>query len=388
MDAAVDKFLIQFGSSVEQNTFVKMTLGKARNKSQNLKNIYVRLVEIKNEEKLSFTYRYKNRDEVKNYGIAEARLELEKFLGSEMMHAHLFTTKSNLSLSINKKGKGHLITGNPTLSQVEDKQHDRSKKRFVNKSALYLKELGVTDQKGEVRPKMIDKYKQINKYIELLNPILQSQKNKKKLKIVDMGAGKGYLTFALYDYLKTEVGIEVEITGVEQREELVDFCNKLAAENGFTGLHFEKGSIEKFNFKKLDVLIALHACDTATDDAIFHGIKSDASVIVCAPCCHKQIRQQMKPDVEQLPFLKYGILMERQAEMLTDTIRALIMEQMGYESKIFEFISNEHTAKNLMIVGQKSNKEIDKAQIQDKIDSLKNRYGIEYHYLEKRILND
>jgi hypothetical protein len=167
----------------------------------------------------------------------------------------------------------------------------------------------------------------------------------------------------------------------------VKFSNELAEQYGFDGLKFEQGSIDQFNYEKVDVLIALHACDTATDDAIYQGIKSDASVIVCAPCCHKQIRKQIKADFEVLPQLKYGILMERQAEMITDTIRALIMEQKGYDSKIFEFISSEHTAKNLMIAGVKTNKNIDVEVLQQKINGMKKQYGIQYHYLEKLFMN-
>jgi len=166
---------------------------------------------------------------------------------------------------------------------------------------------------------------------------------------------------------------------------LVDFCNKVSEESKFEDLTFVEGNIVDFDLQQTDVLIALHACDTATDDAIFKGIQADASLIVCAPCCHKQIRGQISADADENPILKYGILLERQAEMITDTIRALILELKGYESKVFEFISSEHTGKNLMIAAVKSNKEIDKEKIQAKIDGLKKQYGIGFHYLETLI---
>jgi len=387
MDLVINEFLEQFLLSIQKKTFIKLTLGKKRGKTRELKNVYVRIVEIKNKEMLSFNFRYENRDEVKNYAFDEAKPEIEKYLGVELMKAHLFTADADLIFSVNKKGKGHLITAPPTLAPLEDKQHDHQKKRFVEAASSYLHKLGITDEKGIVRPKKTDKFKQINKYIELLNPILNSKTWGEKLRIVDMGAGKAYLTFALYDFLKREYNFDVEIIGVEQRPELVEFSNQLAKDCGFTGLRFEQGTIDQFQYEKVDVLIALHACDTATDDAIYQGIKADASVIVCAPCCHKQIRNQMHANVEVLPQLKYGIFMERQAEMITDTIRALIMEKAGYESKIFEFISNEHTAKNLMIAGVKTDKEIEIEPLQLKIDGLKKQYGIEYHHLEKLLLN-
>ncbi len=383
MDLVINNFIEQFINATKENTFIKLTLGKKRGKSRDLKNIYVRIVEIKEQEMLSFTYRYENRDEVKNYAFEEAKPIIEKYLGTELMKAHLFTIDTDYTLSINKKGKGHLIKSDATLKKTDDKQHDHQKKRYTDVSSSYLHKLGITDEKGVVRPKKTDKFKQINKYIELLNPIMDSKTWDKKIRIVDMGAGKAYLTFALYDYLERETDYKVEMIGVEQRSELVDASNQLANDCGFENLKFETGTIEDFKYSEVDVLIALHACDTATDDAIFQGIKSGASIIVCAPCCHKQIRNQIQADPEVLPQLKYGILMERQAEMLTDTIRALIMEQKGYESKIFEFVSGEHTPKNLMIVGVKTGNKIDVEAIQQKIDGMKAQYKIEYHYLEK-----
>lgn len=383
MDLVIIDFIEQFLNSTKQNTFIKLTLGKKRSKSRDLKNIYARIVEIKEQVMLSFTYRYENRDEVKNYTFKDAKQEIEKYLGTELMKAHLFTVETDFTLSVNKKGKGHLIESEATLKMSEDRQHDHQKKRFADAGSLYLHKLGITDEQGKVRPKKIDKFKQINKYIELLNPILNSKVWEKKIRIVDMGAGKAYLTFALYDFLKKETTFELEMIGVEQRPELVEASNQLVKDCGFENLKFEQGTIEDFKYSEVDVLIALHACDTATDDAIYQGIKSGASIIVCAPCCHKQIRNQIQADPEVLPQLKYGILMERQAEMLTDTIRALIMEQKGYESKIFEFISGEHTPKNLMIVGLKSEKQVDVEAIQQKINGVKAQYKIEYHYLEK-----
>ena len=387
MDPVIVDFIGQFLTSLQDKKFIKLTIGKKRGKSRELKNIYVRIVEIKMKEMLSFNYRYDTRDEVKNYTFEEAKEIIEQYLGKELMKAHLFTIDEDVTISVNKKGKGFIITSEPTMTFSEDKEHDHKKKRYVEAVSPFLHGLGITDENGNVRPKMTDKFKQINKYIELLNAILTTQKWDEKIRIVDMGAGKAYLTFALYNYLKRETDFEIEMIGVEQRPDLVKFSNELAQKYGFEGLKFEEGSIDQFNYGKVDVLIALHACDTATDDAIYQGIKSDASVIVCAPCCHKQIRKQMKADIEVLPQLKYGILMERQAEMITDTIRALIMEQKGYDSKIFEFISSEHTAKNLMIAGVKTNKKIDVEVLQQKINGMKKQYGIQYHYLEKLFMN-
>jgi len=175
--------------------------------------------------------------------------------------------------------------------------------------------------------------------------------------VADMGSGKGYLTFALYDYLTNSLGMNTEITGVEYRHDLVNLCNDISEKSAFTQLKFTQSTIEDFDPKNTNILIALHACDTATDDAIAKGIEAEADLIVVAPCCHKQIRREMEKSKAQndLQFLtQHGIFMERQAEMVTDGIRALVLEYFGYSTKVFEFISDTHTPKNAMIIGMKN----------------------------------
>ncbi|HRP61506.1 MAG TPA: SAM-dependent methyltransferase, partial [Vicingus sp.] len=206
---------------------------------------------------------------------------------------------------------------------------------------------------------------------EVIESLLKQTDLPKTISVVDMGSGKGYLTFALYDFLVNQKKIDATITGIEARKDLVDFCNKTAQDCGFEKLHFKHQTIQDFNTKKIDILIALHACDTATDDAIFKGIKANASLIVTAPCCHKQIRQQLKGTTTTNPILKYGIFKERQYEMVTDTLRALLLEQQHYDAHVFEFVSNEHTRKNVMLVGTKSNKKPDEILVNQKIDEVK-----------------
>lgn len=209
------------------------------------------------------------------------------------------------------------------------------------------------------------------------------------LTIADMGSGKGYLTFALYDYL-TSTGFDPYLTGVEYRADLVELCNKIARDSHFHHLAFAEGSIADFNAVGLHILIALHACDTATDDAIAKGITAGANLIVTAPCCHKQIRREMEAHIEadgtapELDFLlKYGTFKERQAEMVTDALRALILEYFGYSTKVFEFISDAHTPKNVMIVGKKiSDAPVRNPAVLDKICAAKSFFGIRAHYLE------
>ena len=173
------------------------------------------------------------------------------------------------------------------------------------------------------------------------------------------------------------------MTGVEIRPDLVEACNNIAKKSHFNDLNFIQGTIKDTPFDNIDILIALHACDTATDDAIYRGIMSKASLIVCAPCCHKQIRKEFNVTDPINNVTKFGILKERQAEIITDSIRALLLEAHGYKTNVFEFISTEHTPKNVMIVGEKtSNANQDKQKILDDIASIKKIFGIRSHYLE------
>jgi hypothetical protein len=198
-----------------------------------------------------------------------------------------------------------------------------------------------------------------------------------------MGSGKGYLTFALYDYLQNVIKQKATVYGIEMRDDLVNKCNSIAEHVGFDGLHFKKGTIQDAEIPAPDMLIALHACDTATDDAIYKGIKANAKLIICAPCCHKQIRKQISPDNELKSITRHGILLERQAEMVTDAIRALLLEANGYKTRVFDFIATEHTPKNVMIVAIKADQPItNKPEYLDKVDGLKKLFNIKTHYLE------
>lgn len=207
--------------------------------------------------------------------------------------------------------------------------------------------------------------------------------------IADMGSGKGYLTFALYDYLTHYLNIKPRIEGIELRQNLVDLCNQVAQKCGFEQLSFLAKDIAAYQPEHLDMLIALHACDTATDLAIAAGIRNKAAHIITAPCCHKQIRKDMDTQNELAPLLRYGILEERQAELVTDGIRALLLEAHHYKTKVFEFISTEHTAKNVMITATvKPHPDLAKSSAAlQQVAALKKGFGIRTHFLETLIMD-
>ncbi len=413
-------FATQLEESLNDETFVKLSMGNYKGGEEGLKQLYVKPVIIKNKKMLSFNFRYQTRDIFKNYFREEGTSLIENFLAEGFNVATLFTTNEEHILERNAKGIFRLRT--KALAQKKEVQlnHNKDKKRLIlAKDNVYLQELGLTSADGVVFKNAQDKYKQINQYIEILSSLIKDLPDGTINNVVDMGSGKGYLTFALYDYLLNHqwqshpLGTKTNVVGVEFRKDMVDLCNAIAQKANFDQLSFMEGTIDSYENDNINLLIALHACDTATDDAIYKGIKANAELIVVAPCCHKQIRREIEKGKAQndLNFLtKHGIFLERQAEMVTDGLRALILEYFGYKTKVFEFVSDVHTPKNVLVVGIKSKKlkvksenldgvdevgqsEIptsrearNKEEILKKIKDTKTYFGIGYHHLE-RLMN-
>ncbi|NII85578.1 MULTISPECIES: class I SAM-dependent methyltransferase [unclassified Pedobacter] len=385
----IKQFTAVLKESVDAATFVKVSLGNYKGEEEALKQILIRKVVIKREDKLAFTYRYKTRDVVKNYTVDEAINLISDYLNKGFKIGTLFTTEKDLILEELNNGKVVMRENKASSKEAPSGSHDKEKTRLIKPDAKsYLTELKITDTDGKVFKNAQDKFRQINHYIEILSALIKELPAGTVKKVADMGSGKGYLTFALYDYLHSVLKLETEVVGVEYRQDMVDLCNQVAVKSDFSQLNFVQGTIEDYKADNVNLLIALHACDTATDDAIFKGIKANAELIVVAPCCHKQIRREIeqhkvKNDVSFLT--KYGIFLERQAEMVTDGIRALILEYFGYKTKVFEFISDAHTPKNVLVVGIKGKvlSAERKTEVLKKIKASKEYFGIGYHHLEK-----
>jgi SAM-dependent methyltransferase len=382
------QFLDAFRTAFSSGQLLKCTLGKPTAAAPtDLKNVYLRPVLLKKGLHVAFTFRYKTRDEVKNFALDEAVGQLEQMLGAQFLNADLLTPERDFSLQFNPKGEVQFSAKKPSqkMSTAPPATHDRVKNRLLDPSAPWLHLLGITNAKGEVLAAHQDKWRQINKYLETIESLLRDQALPKDASIADMGSGKGYLTFALYDFLQNHLGLQPQITGIELRPALVDFCNKAAQQVGFQNLKFVAQDIAEYQPESLDMLIALHACDTATDLALAAGIRQKARIIVVAPCCHKQIRREMQAKNELTPLLQHGILLERQAEIVTDGIRALLLEAEGYHTKVFEFISTEHTAKNVMITATMDHRRLNQRRTDAlaQVAALKAGFGIGEHWLEK-----
>jgi hypothetical protein len=386
-----EQFIDALTTSLDAGSFVKLSLSKYKGEDPNLQKILIRLIQTKKGTRLFFLYRYNTRDMVKNYSFDEGADRVREALGTSFLNGHLFTLEQDVQIEFGKKTKTRMSASKPTFKSSPSTVHNREKRWQIDpQDNFYLKALGVAGDSGEIKARMSDKWKQINKFIEIIGKLFDSSElaHKHRMSIVDMGSGKGYLTFATYDYFNNVRGIKTRVQGVDARDELVTLCNDIARASEFDELKFQKGFIRDYNLHDVDILIALHACNTATDEAIYKGITAGASIIICAPCCHQEVRPQIvAPDVLQ-GVLKYGVLLEREAETATDGLRALLLEQNGYSTRVFEFVSTEHTQKNTMIVGVKHENEKDRDAIGKQIEELKAFYGIKEQRLEALLLGE
>lgn len=388
----IDELVATAREALANDRFVKLSLGGYKGADTELKNLYVKKVVLKGVDKLAFTYRYKTRDIAKNFEIDEGLSQIDTLLRDGFMNAALMTLDADWHYQ-NFDGKKMVLKKSAASHKdVKPATHDREKARAIKPQGQhYLHALELTDANGNVYKSAQDKYRQINHYIAIVGELLKERTDgDKPFTIIDMGAGKGYLTFALADHVRNNLQLKTNVIGVEQRAELVTLCNKIAVDSGLDNLSFATGTIADYKAPALDMLIALHACNTATDDAIAKGILANAEFIVVAPCCHKQIRQQIEKNkniaAPLQDMLGYGVFLERQAEMVTDAIRALILNYFGYSTKVLEFVSDAHTPKNVMIIATKNKKIAPKdPKILAEIEGLKNTFGIEKHYLEDAV---
>lgn len=358
------------------NTDLKKITISGPIESNDLKRIACRPVVIKQQLRYQIVYSYQTKDITKNYSSQELHT---------VVRDHLSHNFKNISvIRINDTGqyepkKKKFLTSKNKKKIESSLEHDKVKRFIIPQDRPFLSSLGIVTSNQKVSKSKLSKYKQINRFIEALAPEIQAAGLQGQYKLVDMGSGKGYLTFALHDYLLHSLGHQPRTVGIELRPDLVDFCNRSATALGYKHLAFKTTDIADYT-EKMDILMSLHACDTATDDSIAKGIRSNARLIICSPCCHKEIRSQLKPRDALDPI--HGILRERLSELITDQLRSLLMELHGYKVKMMEFISTEHTPKNLLIIATRRTKKTDTKLIQDKIQELKDLYGIQKQQLE------
>jgi SAM-dependent methyltransferase len=401
-DNPLERFLATVEESFAANPSAKLVLSKPRRGNDELQRVTTRPVSLKGEMLWSFVHTHKTRDITKNLAPAEATQRLRELLETHFQHAHLFTPAGEVQLLSSKKGRRTLLRHkSPNLAAPAEADaaatHDRAKHRYIDIARPFLVELGVTTPAHQLVPAMARKWKQINKFVEVLDhaiaasPLARRQ-HRERIEVLDFGAGKGYLTFAMHEHLRRTLGLPVRVTGVELREDMVALCNGAAERLALDGLRFELGDVSEHAAEAVDVMVALHACDTATDHAIHKGVRAGAAIIMCSPCCHKELRPQLLSPHPMRAILKHGVHLGQEAEMLTDGLRALLLDACGYDTQVFEFVSLEHTNKNKMILAIKRaashDVNADADAIWRQVHEVKAFYGIRDQCLERLLLAD
>ena len=367
--------------SLDAKDLIKIRISSLNEDQRAYKEIKIRLVEIKNELNLQFVYHFPTKAITKN-------LELSSFLKHIKAELAFFR---NITIT-RKSGVLQYQTDKNKFSQHKTKSkaniniaHDRVKKRHFDQ-APFMKYFGLINEAGNIVQKHKSKVHQINKFIELLELHLLKLENFPALKITDMGCGKGYLTFALQYYLGQLNFKNLEIVGLEQQSHLVESSNSAVNNLSLQNLKFIEAGISNYQ-ESSNVCIALHACNTATDDAIAYGVKNNCELIVCAPCCYQELRPNLLPSINSSFIEKFGILKERQVEILTDLLRSMLLEINHYKVKIVEFVPSEHTPKNLLLIAIKEDQQNQIEAKLQKFSDFKKTWGITTSYLEKSLQN-
>lgn len=293
-----------------------------------------------------------------NYNAEEMRAHALSYMQDNYRQLEALTKEFAATVLISRKGKVTVKKkGRSVKADTTDFSHNRTKSYILQEGVPvdFLIGLGVQTQDGKIVKARYDKFRQINRYLEFIEDIVKQLPNDRPLRIIDFGCGKSYLTFAMYYYLHVLKSYDINVTGLDLKEDVIAYCNDRAAEYQYDNLHFEKGDISTYEGEEaVDMVVTLHACDTATDYAIEKAIRWGAKVIMVVPCCQHEVNRQIDcPELSQI--LKYGLIKERMSALITDAVRANLLEESGYETQVLEFIDMEHTPKNILIRAVKKN---------------------------------
>lgn len=342
--------------------FLNMTISNARIKGDTQK-IKIRPILLKGEMSYQETKFCNNQVLHKNYSKTEIKNRIIQVLTDEFKQADLNTNQEHISILVSKKGKASIKRKKQKREMSEAIfAHNRKKQYMLQEGQAvdFLIELGVMTAEGKVIRSKYDKFRQINRFLEFVEDVTDHLPQDREIKIIDFGCGKSYLTFAMYYYLHKVKQYNVRITGLDLKTDVIHNCNRLRDKFGYNKLEFFQGDIANYtSFGQVDMVVTLHACDTATDYAIYKAVTWGAEVILSVPCCQHELNRQIKSEVLQ-PILKHGLIKERMAALMTDALRAELLEQQGYQVQILEFIDMEHTPKNLLIRAVKKHGQVRK----------------------------
>lgn len=340
------------------------------------------------ELQYQLTYFFTNRVVHSNLEKDDAINETLTLITKVFKQALITCNDKEYHLLSNKSGKVTIIQKDVETKRKDSLSHNREKQYIIRDNIVvpFLVELGVMNINGKVLSDKYDKFKQINRFIEFVDDIVEEFDENKTIRIIDFGCGKSYLTFAIHYYLTEVKKFKVDIVGLDLKENVIKECNEVVSKYNMKGIRFMVGDIKDYKESKIDMVVTLHACDTATDYALYNAIKWDAKVILSVPCCQHEVNGQIKAST-LTGFTEYGIIKERLSALITDVSRAELLQYNGYKTQILEFIDMSHTPKNLLIRAIKRDKNVNINKSRKQLDALKKEFNYEIT-LEKLLNND
>ncbi len=349
--------LIKAIDKITKEEIIKLVISNKLNKDTEYKKIVFQLKE-KNKKDFYQIEKYTEKQVFhENIEKKELKEKVEELFVSKYKQLNAFSNESSFDLKVSKKGKVFLgINKNNEALKVLKKEHNRKKNYILEEGMIIdpLIDLGVFTKEGKVINSKYDKYKQINRFIEIIDDEIKKI-DQKELTILDFGCGKSYLTFILYYYFVEIKKIKVNMIGLDLKADVIKKCNEIAKKYNYENLHFELGDINGFKYNnKVDMVITLHACDTATDYALYNAIKWNSKMIFSVPCCQHEFNSQIESEKFSI-LTNYGIIKERISALMTDSVRANLLECAGYKTQLLEFIDISHSPKNILIRATKGN---------------------------------
>ncbi|MBU5425604.1 SAM-dependent methyltransferase [Tissierella pigra] len=382
----MDDIKILLDEIILNNEIIYGVISNLRKKGEDgFTKVTMKPVLIKDDVKLQFTYEYKTKVIHKNLELNESIKEIGRLLDEEFKQGIIFTKKADYQILISKKGKVNILKKKPTKEDL-DLSHNRKKSYIIQEGEPvdFLVRLGVMTEKGKVVAKKYDKFRQINRFLEMVADVIPKMSSENTLNIIDFGCGKSYLTFALYYYLVNILNLDINIIGLDLKEDVILFCNQVANDLNYNKLKFIHGDIRDYEgIDKVDMVVTLHACDTATDAALVKAINWGAETVLSVPCCQHEFYNKIENEILE-PMLSHGIIKEKLSSLVTDSLRANILEILGYNVQLLEFIDMEHTPKNILIRATRTNDK-NKEEAIDKYRKFKEFWNLKDLYIEKEL---
>ncbi len=381
----MDELMSLINKIIEENTLIQGVLSGVKSKELDFSKVDIKPVKIKGQLLYQFAYDKKPKVIHQNMTPGEAIEEIENLLKDAFKQGMFFSTEGDYQVFISKKGKASVLKKKPSKELI-DTTHNRKKNYILedNQPIDFLIRLGVMNDKGKVVAKRYDKFRQINRFLEMVADVIPRIDKDKTLNIVDFGCGKSYLTFALYHYLVNVLKLNINIIGLDLKMDVINFCNEVASDLSFDRLKFIHGDIKDYEgLKDVDMVVTLHACDNATDAAIIKAINWDSQAILSVPCCQHEFYDKIKNPVLE-PMLKHGIIKEKLSSLVTDSLRANVLEILGYQVQLLEFIDMEHTPKNILIRAIKTKHSFNKEAF-DSYKEFKKFWGLNELYIEREL---